>query len=125
MPTPGLIHEWVVDAYGCAGDLSDIAHFEKIAREALEKIGATVAAKAEHKFQPHGVTLCLILKESHFIVSTWPEHRMMIVNIFLCNPRMNPSDVWEHFAREFRPSKVNIQKVAHLLADKLEQKQAA
>ncbi len=120
-----MIQEWVVDAYGCAGDLSDLANLEKIARAALEKIGATVVAKAEHKFQPHGVTLCLVLQESHFIVSTWPEYRMMIVNIFLCNPKMNPSDVWENFAREFRPAKINVQKVSHLIADKLEQKQAA
>jgi len=125
MPTPGLIHEWVVDAYGCTGDLNDISRLEKLSREALEKIGANVVAKAEHRFHPHGLTLCLILKESHFIISTWPEYKMVIVNIFLCNPKMNPSDVWECFAREFSPSKVAVTKVPHLLADKLEQKNAA
>ena len=125
MPTPGTVQEWIVDAYGCTGDLNNLERLEKLSREALEKIGANVVAKAEHRFHPHGLTLCLILKESHFIISTWPEYKMVIMNIFLCNPKMNPSEVWEHFAREFSPSKVVVNKVNHLLADKLEQKNAA
>ncbi len=120
-----MMYEWVVDAYGCTGDLNDLGMLERIARDGLEKIGAHVVAKAENRFSPHGISLCLILKESHFIISTWPEYRMLIVNIFLCNPKMNPSDIWEPFARELSPSKVTIHKVPHLLADKLEQSQAA
>lgn len=108
-----LVKEFVVDAYGCAENLSDAVQLEKEARKAAESVGATVAEVACHRFQPHGLTLCLILKESHLVVSTWPEHSLAIVNIFLCNNEMNPAECWAVLRKYLKPQQETVHWVSH------------
>lgn len=107
------IRELIVDAYGCELDLSDSKRIEKAARKALEAEGATVVKGTSYQFQPHGLTLCLILKESHFVISTWPEYKMAIVNIFLCNDAMDAKRVWDSFSKSLVPSQVRFHEVLH------------
>ena len=102
-----------VDAYGCQANLSDGPGLEKLARHAAESIGATVADSVSHLFQPHGLTLCLILKESHLVVSTWPEHQLAVVNIFLCNRDMEPRDCWKIMEAVLKPSHCVFHEVEH------------
>lgn len=107
------VTELIVDAHGCLGDLSDGDRLLEAAREAARSVGATIAEESCHRFQPHGLTLCLILKESHLIVSTWPEHEMAIVNIFLCNPQMSTHKAWEAISKVIKPTRVTFQSVDH------------
>ncbi|MFC0542616.1 S-adenosylmethionine decarboxylase family protein [Kutzneria chonburiensis] len=44
-------------------------------REAVAQLGCTVVGELPVQFQPHGVTMVLVLAESHLTVSTYPEHR--------------------------------------------------
>lgn len=118
------ITELIIDAYGCEADLSDLKTLEKVAREALKAEGATVVKSSSYKFQPHGLTLCLILKESHFIISTWPEYKMAIVNIFLCNESMNTKRVWAQFSKSLVPSNFKFHEVTHDLGRMAEKKLA-
>jgi S-adenosylmethionine decarboxylase len=110
------IQELIVDAYDCRADLSDVPALVAAARSAVEKVGATVAGESFHQFQPHGATVCLILKESHFIVSTWPEYGTAIVNIFLCNPDMSTRECFEYFKHALQPKEVVYQEVSHTLS---------
>lgn len=107
------VTELIVDAYGCAADLSDTDRLMEVARQAAKSVGATIAEESCHKFQPHGITLCLILKESHLIVSTWPEHGMAIVNVFLCHPQMNTHTVWETLSKFLKPTRTTFHSVDH------------
>lgn len=107
------IRELIVDAYGCKAELSNPKEIEKAARRALEGEGATVVEVSYHQFQPHGLTLCLILKESHFIISTWPEFQMAIVNIFLCNSDMDAQRVWKKFSTSLKPTQCKFHEVKH------------
>lgn len=107
------IAELIVDAYGCEADLSDVTGLERVARRAVESVGAHVVGRAHHSFQPHGLTLCLILKESHCIVSTWPEHRLAIVNLFLCNPAMDAKLCWATLAAWLKPHSAVFHDVRH------------
>jgi len=107
------VTELIVDAYGCSANLSDADALLKAAREAVRSVGATIAEESCHRFQPHGLTLCLILKESHLIVSTWPEHNMAIVNVFLCNPEMSTHKVWEGLSKLLKPTRTTFHSVEH------------
>lgn len=112
------IHELIVDAYGCNTDLSDTKKLEKVARQAVTAVGASIAEVTCYRFQPHGMTLCLILKESHFILSTWPEYGLAIVNIFLCNPAMDTMKCWELMEKALKPDSCVFHKVKHSLSSK-------
>ncbi len=111
-----LVKELIVDAYGCEANLSDIKLLEKTCREAVTSVGATVAEVSYHLFQPHGITLSLILKESHCVMSTWPEHKLAIVNFFLCNDSMDAHDCWNVLEKVLRPSQVRFHTVEHRIS---------
>ena len=119
------ISELVVDAYDCACDLGDVAMLEVAARRSVESVGATVVKVSYHAFQPHGLTLVLILQESHFILSTWPEHGMCIVNVFLCNTQMDAEHVWKEFSKALKPGEVETKKVVHRIGRAVKKKKSA
>jgi S-adenosylmethionine/arginine decarboxylase-like enzyme len=45
----------------------------------------TVLERAEHKFEPVGQTIVFVLGESHFTLHTYPEHKYMTFDIYVCN----------------------------------------
>lgn len=103
------LRQLFVDARGCETGLTDPEGMIKAMREAVESIGATVVGTHETRFVPHGVTSVLILAESHFIISTWPEHKLVVADIFLCNETMDGRDVWNHIAPFFQPKGAELQ----------------
>lgn len=46
--------------------------------------GATVITSHSHKFMPQGVSAFLLLKESHFSIHTWPEHKFASADFYSC-----------------------------------------
>ena len=46
----------------------------------------SVVARAFHQFEPIGATGVLVLAESHFSAHTYPEHGLVYVDVFCCNP---------------------------------------
>ena len=107
------ISELIVDAYGCGCDLNDLTLIEKAARQSVALVGAEIVEVSHHRFQPHGLTLVLILKESHFVFSSWPEHSFAVVNLFLCNPSMDAHKVWRDFSKTLKPRHEALQTVTH------------
>lgn len=50
----------------------------------VESNGLTLKDRLVSRFQPQGLTLVLVLEESHLLVNTWPEHGVIQVEIFSC-----------------------------------------
>jgi S-adenosylmethionine decarboxylase proenzyme len=46
--------------------------------------GLHIVNTCEHRFVPQGLTVILLLSQSHLAVHTWPEHRLMTVDLFVC-----------------------------------------
>lgn len=111
----GRVTELVVDAYGCAADLHDRKKLTKAAEAAVKSVGAKIARSEAHAFVPHGLTLCLILEESHLVLSTWPEHQLVIANIFLCNSQMDPHRAWKALEKVLKPERVVFHEVPHVI----------
>lgn len=79
----------------CERDLED-ADIEKI-KAVIEK-NLTVIKKVEHKFTPQGETIVFILSESHFSIHTYPEHRYLSMDIYICNLETNLDKIMEEIA---------------------------
>jgi S-adenosylmethionine decarboxylase len=109
------IRQLFVDARGCKGKLNDPEGMDAAMRAAVTSVGANIVGSCETRFVPHGVTSVLILAESHFIISTWPEYELTIADIFLCNEEMDPRDVWNHIAPFFQPNEVDLQWVVRTI----------
>ena len=68
----------------CRGRLQEASAMVAAMKLGCDSSGATVCQVCEERFQPHGLTVVLILAESHFIVSTWPEHASCTVDVSVC-----------------------------------------
>jgi S-adenosylmethionine decarboxylase len=82
--------EWVVEAYGCApAALRDPGRLQALfARLERDLALRPAAPPAVHRFpDPGGVTLLVLLQESHLAVHTFPEHGALCLNLFCCRPR--------------------------------------
>ncbi|MBX2993849.1 MAG: S-adenosylmethionine decarboxylase [Bdellovibrionaceae bacterium] len=44
----------------------------------------TVVVEAEKRFEPFGITAVQILSESHFTIHTYPEHRYISMDLYIC-----------------------------------------
>ena len=100
------IRHLVVDAHGCSGPLDDVDTLIGLLRQAARAVGAHEYGHAQARYVPHGVTVVLILAESHMILSTWPEHRLCLVEILLCNDAMDPDIAWRRMEATLRPDRV-------------------
>lgn len=97
-----------VEARRCAGPLDDLDALAAGLRAAAAAVGATPVGAAEVRYVPHGVTAVLVLAESHLVLSTWPEHRLALVDVLLCNEGMDPAAVWAALATLLRPGDAEI-----------------
>ena len=51
----------------------------------------TVRDKLVTVFEPQGVTIVLVLEESHLLLNTWPEHNVLQVELFSCKDIDRPA----------------------------------
>jgi S-adenosylmethionine decarboxylase len=73
---------------GCEADLDDLERIRQDMTDATNAIGATILARLEHKFEPVGVSVVLMLSESHASVHTYPEHRACFLDVFTCGDQI-------------------------------------
>lgn len=72
---------------------------EGIVKEAeLTKIGSVY-----RQFNPHGVTGVVLITESHISLHTWPEYRMVNLDIFTCGEFEKAEKTFDLFLKRFKP----------------------
>src|SRR3954453_18437596 len=81
-----LMTQVLADLYRCDPVMDDPGALVTAARTAAESVGATIVGEYEVRYVPHGLTVAVFLSESHIVLTTWPEHRLTLVDILLCNP---------------------------------------
>ena len=75
-------------------------------REAAKIMNVTVVDSISHQFEPHGLTVAMILSTSHFVIHTWPEYRCASVDIFSCSDDMKFEVGLEHLRNVFGAEKL-------------------
>ena len=81
----------VADFYDCRSELlDDEQYLTDLLVQAAEKAKATVLGKTSHSFDPHGVTILILLAESHISIHTWPEKGYAAVDVMTCGENMQP-----------------------------------
>lgn len=77
--------ELLLDLYDCNSDsLGDVDALEGLLLEAIQPAGFDVVDRIAHQFPSQGVTLVLILAQSHATVHTWPEARFVTADVYAC-----------------------------------------
>jgi S-adenosylmethionine decarboxylase len=76
---------------GCASKLLDSEQYLRgVARNAAIAAGATVLQVFSHKFSPQGITVLVVLAESHASLHTYPESGVVFWDCFTCGHTCKP-----------------------------------
>ncbi len=78
-------NHFVASYYDCDnGALADATRLEQVMLEAAEACGAHVLNSIKHLFEGDGMTMAVLLSESHASIHTYPEHGACFVDLFTC-----------------------------------------
>jgi S-adenosylmethionine decarboxylase proenzyme len=73
--------------------LNDLSSIRNTMLDAARTVCATVIGVTEHRFSPQGVTVVVVIAESHLSIHTWPEHSYAAVDVFTCGHGLVTSTV--------------------------------
>jgi S-adenosylmethionine decarboxylase len=81
------------DLYRCRCDsawMTDAQQLGQWVVDAVEAVGLQAVGRLFHTFpasgtQPGGVTATVLLAESHVCLHTWPEHKSVTCDVYVCN----------------------------------------
>ncbi|MFV9691486.1 MAG: S-adenosylmethionine decarboxylase [Desulfobacteria bacterium] len=106
-----------IDCYECKGDLNDKEAIVRMAENAATDVGATVLGKGSVSYPGRGITAVIFLAESHILVSTYPEYRYTIVEIFMSNSRTDPGECWNWLYEYLQPARMSVNRGVHYVGD--------
>lgn len=105
--------EWLVEAFGCDGQLlQDRDRLEALAEALCDELRLKVLQRLWHPFpSPGGVTGLYLLAESHLAIHTFPEFRSATFNLYCCRAR--PEWPWqEALERALGAERVSVRKIS-------------
>jgi S-adenosylmethionine decarboxylase len=83
------------DLYDCACDTDLMVNRLRLREQCLgliERSGLNAIGDYFHAFTGGGVTGSVVLSESHMSLHTWPEHRYVTLDVYVCNYSDNNRD---------------------------------
>ncbi|MFP3985670.1 MAG: adenosylmethionine decarboxylase [Candidatus Bathyarchaeia archaeon] len=105
------IREMLVDLYGCKEGLDDVEFLSDALRTAAQSMGSKIVKTVTHEFSPTGVTVIMILAETHMSIHTWPEYGYAALDIFICSEEINPEIGWQTVKDALNPASFKINKM--------------
>jgi S-adenosylmethionine decarboxylase len=101
------------DLWGCApARLDDRAFLERLAIDAVRATGATILQTCAHEFEPQGVTVVVLIAESHLALHSWPERGYLGVDYFTCGERIDPHRALAVIREALSPAHVETSEIA-------------
>lgn len=110
------------DLTGCRADhpwMIDAEALRQTCAASTAQAGLTSVGQCFHQFQPHashqgaGVTGVILLAESHLAVHTWPEHRTVTIDIYVCHllqdNQRKAQHVLDQLIEGFAPKRAHVQ----------------
>ena len=92
----------ILDLYGCDPDiLDDYGELQRLLEASLVMAKANILRIIGEKFEPQGVTLLVLLAESHASIHTWPEIGYAAIDLYTCGDTTQT-----HKAAEFLKAKL-------------------
>lgn len=102
------IHRLSVVARGCRGDLRNNELLTALIRKAADASGLSVVGEAVHAFVPHGLSIALLLAQSHLVLSTWPEYQTSVLDLMVCADNRAAIAVWQEIRNYVWPTTVEV-----------------
>ncbi len=88
--------------------LNDLEGLERALVAAAIAEGVSVLGTLRKAFEPTGVTILLLLAESHVSLHTYPEQGRAFFDAFTCGVNYEPSNIFKAFADRTLPGQYKI-----------------
>lgn len=70
-----------------------VPKIQPLMNEIISKCNLNVIGELAHQFEPIGATMIYLLSESHLSVHTYPEMKMITLDLYSCNLNINRDEV--------------------------------
>ncbi len=108
----------VADIWGMNFELINDAELLQKWMVAIAKMCClTILSVKAYKFEPQGVTILMMLAESHFSIHTYPEKGFVAIDCYTCGEEVDPSDVVTKFLAILKPDQCYVKKLLRGLGD--------
>lgn len=87
--------------------LTDVEKLYEMMLEAAKKSGATVLDSAHYVFPGNGMTMVVLLSESHASIHTYPEHGSCFIDLFTCGDKCSHEKFDEFLRSYLKPQEVS------------------
>ena len=98
-----ILYQVLAEMYHCSPAIRDADALLDALVTAAKDAGATVLDRKVVNYVPHGSTVAVFLAESHVIITTWPEHDLLLLDVLLCNPQQSQDIIVGEVASRFCP----------------------
>ena len=80
--------------------------------ELTKELDLHIVKKFSHQFKPHGLSVLLVLAESHLAIHTWPEYGFLHFDIVSCGDEDDLSNLPKALKDAFHPKSLTCRKVS-------------
>ena len=82
----------------------------KIFIDALKKCNFGILKSINHEFTPHGLTILILLSESHLAIHTYPEHNALYFSLYSCRGPKDSEKTFELVKQKLKPKSFSFMK---------------
>src|SRR5689334_25425262 len=72
--------------------IRDVQALKEVLVKAARASHATIIGQTDFVFEPDGLTMVILLSESHASIHTYPEHHACFVDLFTCGDKCSSED---------------------------------
>ena len=88
--------------------LDDEKYLVETLKNAARDAKLTVLSIKTHKFNPQGVSIVLVIAESHIFIHTWPEHEYAALDIFTCKDEKSTWEAYRTILEKLKPKGAQV-----------------
>lgn len=103
-------HHFFASYRGCQSEaLNNEEALIAAMKSAVEASGATILNYVKHAFTQGGITLLMLLAESHASIHTYPEHGSCFVDLFTCGRACSSEEFSKSLQSYLKPERIDSQ----------------
>src|SRR5919112_2043703 len=104
-----LAKHFKIELHECSSSaLNDPQAIHHALNLVADELGVKVIKTAHHQFVPHGITCLFLVSSSHFALHSWPEHKFVMVDIFVCGERVPINECIDQLKKVFKPRRTEF-----------------
>ncbi|WP_020062945.1 adenosylmethionine decarboxylase [Bacillus sp. 123MFChir2] len=108
----------IVDMWGIdTALLNDCEFLQQHLVTAANVCGATILSVDSRTFEPSGVTILVLLSESHISIHTYPEKKFAAIDCYTCGTKVDPQQAIDYILPIFKPKQLHIKRLIRGLGE--------